>query len=75
MGIVSTREEQAASPTPQFPCLMLGRNSEQIVLFKAPKCGTVVSSGCYTANEGRYSTDWLMEVFEPFNGTLTLENS
>lgn len=64
----------------EFPVLMEIRNGNVVVLFIAPKKGTVVSS----VNEpiykiGEYSETWAAYndqlTWKPFNGKVFLENS
>lgn len=57
----------------KFPRLMKDKNGELVVFFIDDKQGIcVVSDGFY--NVGNYLDHWFIECFEPFNGTITLEN-
>jgi len=59
-----------------FPRLMKATTSSNfIVLFIAPRKGTVVHSGTSGWSLGHNSAEFIMEYFEPFNGTITLSNS
>lgn len=58
----------------EYPCLMVGSHGT-VVLFRANKCGTaVVTGGNSKRNVGEYRTDWIMDVFKPYTGSLTLSN-
>lgn len=58
----------------KYPCLMEGKLTNMVVLFIAPRDGTVVYTGDSIWNEGFYTNTWHMDSFTPFNGTITLEN-
>ena len=48
-----------------------------VVLFREPKCGTVIKEGegtKYSYCLGMYSCNWDETKFEIFNSKLTLEN-
>ena len=63
--VISTDEK------PVFPCLMQhGRGI--IVLFHSERCGLVVKNNHDPI--GEYREDWIMDSFEPFHGSVTLEN-
>jgi hypothetical protein len=58
---------------PEYPCLKVGRNSGSIVLFSAPKKGTVVFAKEKSIHDlGNYSDGWDMNLFEPFDGQVKL---
>lgn len=50
--------------------------SGAIVLFNSSKEGTLIYKGGFSDQFciGEYLTDWLIESFEDFNGTVTLSN-
>lgn len=57
-----------------YPCLMQStREKKRVVLFREPKRGTTVSNDPIYGM-GTYLESWSMDYFEPFNGTITLEN-
>jgi hypothetical protein len=56
----------------KYPCLMKSEKG-LIVLFNAPECG-IVLKGNDVHERGHYSSNWNMDSFEPFNGTITLSN-
>lgn len=58
----------------KYPCLMKAESTKMIVLFLDEKKGTVVSRGGGLYELGDYLTNWEMEAFTPFNGTITLQN-
>lgn len=63
----------------EFPVLMELRNGNVVVLFIAPKKGTVVSTKVATYKIGEYSETWAPYndklTWKPFNGKVVLENS
>lgn len=67
--------EAIKPPTPQsYPCLMVS-SYDTVVLFRASKCGTVLMVGGHEKRSvGEYRTDWIMDVFKPYTGSLTLSN-
>lgn len=67
--------EAVKPPTPRsYPCLLVGSYG-LIVLFKKCECGTVLQNGSQSARAvGEYHTDWIMDAFKPYTGSLTLSN-
>ena len=55
-----------------YPKLMASK-SGVIVLFSKHGCGTIISSGEHYEC-GRWRDDWLMDVFNDFDGSITLSN-
>ena len=60
-------------PAITYPCLMISTWNGTVVLFTADSKGTCVHAG-KTNILGEHSTMWGMDLFEPFNGTITLSN-
>ena len=56
-----------------FPKLMIGRNNLSVVLFTAPRVGTVVHQGSGYA-VGHYNTSW-GTLFDDYEGDVCLTNS
>jgi len=56
----------------EFPRLMVLQDTNQVVLFTAPRIGTVVA-GDYSPI-GHHSDGWNFGSFKDFTGTVTLEN-
>lgn len=67
---VTIKNENKSSEI-QYPCLMVSVLG-CIVLFDSPGCGTVIKDDEYTV--GSYNTDWAVEYFTPFTGTVELSN-
>ena len=67
--------EAVKPPTPQsYPCLMVGSYG-LIVLFLKAEFGMVLQKGTHRHYESfEYRTDWNMDVFKPYTGSLTLSN-
>ena len=64
--------------TVEYPILMKAKNSQLIVLFGREGEGTIIKCFHYTKENykvGEYRTTWQMENFEPFTGTVLLENN
>jgi len=60
---------------PDYPMIMKGKNTGVIVLFSAPRHGTVLRKGCYKCLEiGEWDTGWDMSLFEPVSGGIILRN-
>lgn len=60
-------------PAITYPCLMRGTRNGSVVLFTGDEKGTCVhAEGANVL--GEYSDIWIMDCFEPFNGTITLSN-
>ena len=69
----------------KFPCLMISEDKKFIVLFSNMNCGTCIYSNmnCGTCiysldsiiyEIGSYSEAWIMPLFVPFDGEITLKN-
>ena len=56
--------------SPMYPCLMVS-NAGQIVLMDGHKTGMALNGNAH--HIGEYRTDWVMENFEPFYGSVTIE--
>lgn len=61
----------------EYPCLMIqniGPSTGSIIFFYKEKSGIVI----YSTDNGRYigeqSDSWTMTAFEPYFGSVTLEN-
>ncbi len=55
----------------EYPCIKkLGLAS--VVLFTAPRTGILLYSNSNAGRIGRYDNSWVEELFEPFNGSITL---
>lgn len=57
----------------KYPGLYVNR-WKTVVLFSEPKAGVVVHAGNGLIKVGEYSDEWLMDLFTPFTGTVTLSN-
>ncbi|MFO0454313.1 MAG: hypothetical protein ACK52I_37645 [Pseudomonadota bacterium] len=60
----------------EFPKLMIGNETGIIVLFNWPSRGTIINIGNGTTGLelGDYFTEWKMETFKDFHGTVILNN-
>ncbi len=59
----------------EYPCLMKGEDTEQIVLFSELGIGIVVDQGKSGRVLSDFSTNWYMNEFTLFDGSVTLSNS
>lgn len=70
--------ENKKEKSTNFPKLMKSIYSGNIVLmsYANDTCGTGVVVMCKDSaiNVGHYSKTWLMEVFEDYDGSVTLQN-
>ena len=58
-----------------YPIIMKSRYGGIIVLFSAPRHGTVLRKGCHKGPEiGEWFTDWDISSFEPVSGDIILRN-
>ena len=78
---MKSRIEIEQVPVKPFPKLMVEKpeaGTGAVVLFTAPKVGTVVYAG-YDDEEppyetGEHGTSWIMDCFKDFEGTVILSN-
>jgi len=61
-------------PKTSYPCLKIVVGNTFIVLFTAPKTGTVVYTEDLHDPVGLWSSSWGEENFSHFNGELILSN-
>lgn len=57
-----------------YPCLMVGEETGVIVLFDKAKRGIVVKPVDRKFKIGFYCETWEMDLFTPYQGSITLEN-
>ena len=69
----ATPQEQTQDP--KYPCLMIGKDGKNIVLFHGNGKGMVVGLPTAMYCQGYYSAKWDMDTFAPYNGTVTLSNT
>lgn len=68
------KNKKSPSVTP-FPKLMIS-NGGNLVLFKAPSRGTLVSPSKTNNEEAGHTSDyWAMSGFKDFHGKVTLSNN
>ena len=76
--ITSTLIESSSSPEVPFPCLMrtVHRAEPMVLLFSSDCTGTVVCVGLdeKTYFVGDHNSDWDMEQFTLYNGSVSLTN-
>ena len=64
---------KAARESREYPKLMISKDLLLVVLMSAEKQGVVIDcTGVYEV--GHFSTDWHMDSFEDFEGSITLSN-
>ena len=73
MYSIATPQEQIQDP--KYPCLMIGGDGEDIVLFLRDREGIVVGLPSRNFHIGYYDNEWNMSKFVPYNGTVTLSNT
>ena len=66
---------QKQTQAPKYPCLMIGKDGTDIVLFHKEKEGIVVGLPSENYHIGHYNNEWAMRYFVPYNGTVTLSNT
>ncbi len=57
----------------EYPFVGIVDSATTIVLFDAPRRGTVIYSECSHAL-GSYHKDWVMQCFKPYDGIVNLSN-
>jgi len=62
-----------SSTTVNFPCLMVHKDYNLVVLFNSVKRGAVVYGDRHYLN-GEESNDWTMDSFKIFDGKVILSN-
>ena len=72
-----TLKEEPIVAKQRYPFLGISLETKAIVLFTKPNCGVCIDSGeraglIYVT--GQYASNWKMDHFEPYNGSVTLEN-
>lgn len=76
--IVIASERVVPQGITEFPSLGVARQTPDfVVLFSSPGVGTVVSPSAdpqINHDFGQFTTDWDMDLFEPFTGNLLLRN-
>lgn len=58
----------------KFPCLMKCKVYNIIVLFISDKCGTCLIDESGSNKIGYFSERWDMDLFNKFDGEITLKN-
>jgi hypothetical protein len=71
---VKANVESTEKKIVSYPKLRKSNLYGTIVLFVAPRMGTVVSAGGGGNPIGYHSDSWSLESFEDFDGTVTLQN-
>lgn len=54
----------------KYPCLMIDRTGTEIVLFYRDRSGVIING----KSAGSHLTNWYMDLFTPFTGTVELSN-
>ena len=70
--IKSTINDNACTPVYPFPKLMIHKDG-LVVLFEESKRGMALDSDI-SMSAGDYSSNWVMDNFTDFKGTIQLEN-
>jgi hypothetical protein len=60
----------------KYPCLMIGIDTQRVVLFHKEKCGIVLDKGSSSSNSeiGYYSEGFCMNLFKLSDKEITLKN-
>jgi len=75
MKVIINNEDQKEKE--EFPRLMQYKEDAKdklIVLFTSKQHGTVLKPGLSEWRTGQHNIHWLIQLFEPFDGKITLEN-
>ena len=72
--IKSIQKEYNKTPTIEYPCIQISKNSGLIVLFSEPCRGTILIEG-HPEGIGWAHDGWSMGHFEPYNGSIELSNA
>jgi len=70
---ITVHEKRQKVKKESYPRLMISTTGT-IVLFYAPWSGTCLRAGEPIESVGAYSTNWDMERFSDFEGTVELKN-
>ena len=68
-------KKEAKAKDSGYPVLKISQHNKLIVLFTAKKDGVVVGNPTDDGPIGHNSGCWLEEVFDTFNGKVTLKNN
>ena len=72
---MAVKSKRLPDTTPEYPRLMIGRESGTVVLFTDYQVGVVVHEGEAGVDPVGYScASWAMSSFAQFDGTITLRN-
>ncbi len=74
MGIRVTANNDGSAEGQQYPILKERIMVGHIVLFTAPRTGTMLKPEDGTYTIGEHSTGWYEDAYEVYNGSITLEN-
>lgn len=58
----------------EYPCLMICKQYNEIVLFNDYRSGTCINPGSSDDMLGLYCDIWVIEEFTKFEGEITLKN-
>jgi len=58
----------------EYPCLMIAKETKRVVLFYEEGSGVLLHGGITHLYIGNIRQSFDMDIFEIFNGTVTLEN-
>jgi len=58
----------------EYPVLMKSKYSDFVILLVTPKVGTVVWSNDYSYEVGYWSSSWIKDSFDYYDGKILLEN-
>lgn len=74
--MINSRVRENKVKNISYPKIMSAANGI-IVLFEAPRAGTVLArpTSSKISYIGQYLTNWDMDCFTVFNGTIELDNS
>lgn len=77
---MSVKSQIGVNDTPEYPKLLVNKTNGDVTLFSSDKVGTVVGNNRISKPQsarptGFYWSSWVMDSFENFNGSITLQNA
>lgn len=73
---VEVNKKQESKNNFNYPCILICKEWDLIILFTAESKGTVLKPDSWNEHHiGEYSDDWDMDGFEELKGNMTLSNN
>jgi hypothetical protein len=75
MKVEINKKEEVRKPI-KYPCLMLSVTNNIVYMVKESKGVLILKdkNSDISTKQGEYHDEWLMELFTPFNDSITLSN-